>query len=67
MAFDAVLANPPFEAIKAQNVADREGRTLSISRLDHRIVYDALNQVRADSGRSFLVLPGEMMGEGKLE
>ena len=67
MAFDAVLANPPFEATKAQNVTDREGRTLSISRLDHRIVYDALNQVRADSGRSFLVLPGEMMGEGKLE
>lgn len=67
MAFDAVLANPPFEAIKAQNVTDRGSRTLSISRLDHRIVYDALNQVRADSGRSFLVLPGEMMGEGKLE
>jgi len=67
MAFDAVLANPPFEAIKAQKVVDREGRTLSISRLDHRIVYDALNQVRADNGRSFLVLPGEMMGEGKLE
>ena len=67
IAFDAVLANPPFEAIKAQKVVDRDGRTLSISRLDHRIVYDALNQVRADSGRSFLVLPGEMMGDGKLE
>ncbi|NSX94413.1 strawberry notch-like NTP hydrolase domain-containing protein [Agrobacterium tumefaciens] len=67
MGFDAVLANPPFEAIKAEKVVDREGRTLSISRLDHRIVYDALNQVRADNGRSFLVLPGEMMGEGKLE
>lgn len=67
MSFDAVLANPPFEAIKAEKVVDREGRTLSLSRLDHRIVYDALNQVRPDNGRAFLVLPGEMMGEGKLE
>jgi len=63
---DVVLANPPFEGVGQTIETDRHGRKLAISRLDHRIVYDALEDLR-DTGRAFLVLPGEMMGEGKLE
>ena len=65
--YDAVLANPPFEGLKQTVETDRHGRKLAINRLDHRIVYDSLEFLKADTGRAFLVLPGEMKTEGKLE
>nr|WP_281722717.1 strawberry notch family protein [Nitrosomonas nitrosa] len=64
--FGVVLANPPFEAIPAQTVKDRAGTQLRISRLDHQIVFDSLEQLR-DDGRAFLVLPAEMIEEGELD
>ena len=65
--YDVVLANPPFEGLKQSVETDRHGRKLAINRLDHRIVYDSLEFLKADTGRAFLVLPGEMKTEGKLE
>lgn len=67
MGYDAVLANPPFEAHRSKTVEDRLGRKLALSRLDHSIVYDALDGLHPSRGRAFLVLPGEKMGEGTLE
>lgn len=65
--FDVLLVNPPFERLERKIIyEDRHGSRVAVNRLDHQIVLDAL-QVLKDNGRSFLVLPGDMMSEGLLD
>lgn len=65
--FDMFLANPPFENLETNVVVtDRLGSKTTLRRLDHQIAWEGLQRLDPN-GRAFLVLPGDMITNGKLD
>lgn len=65
--FDLIVANPPFGKLdKPTTFTDKAGRNIPIRTLHHQIAVESLALRNAD-GRAFLVMPGSLFREGKIE
>lgn len=65
--FDLIVANPPFGKLdKPTTFMDKAGRNIPVRTLHHQIALEALAR-RNEDGRAFLVMPGSLFQEGRIE